>query len=610
MLERARTTPRGGILGALDLYLLGVLLLVVFIAQLKLNNGIASDGALYFAHLRSLVFDHDLQIDAEIRFLGLPARPHHVIPIGPTILWAPLYLLVALGDWIGARAGLWTRESGVALGSTGAYVQATFLVSFATAAAGIVALHLRLRREFGGAIAFLTSVLILGATTLAWYIVSEPSMTHAASFGMVALALVCSERWLVDHLPTRRQAITLGVLFALVVLVRIEDGLFLLFPACALAFGPAARSQSVRARTRVALEMLVGAAPFIVLQALMYAALFASNQFTLVGGEEGYLLISSRWSDVLFSSRHGLFSWTPAVWLGVLGTLLYVRRNRWWAIPALVTFAIMVWLNGSARDWSGGWAFGGRRFTSALAALAPGFAAALDWARRHPLVVLVPAVAVTIGWNTLLMTQFQRDLVPKDEAVRFDKMVRQQADLYVKPPYFYPFAFPANVWFAWREGLPIDKYDLLGAEPFHREMYLPLNEWGSRFLTGGWDDGAGDRFGSRHYLNGATGTILVPLDVPSDLEFSLDIEARAEGAAGSGTATLGVAVNDHAFGDVAMPVGGDRPVRQVFTTPAHAKVWRRGYNRVTISRRDVPAGVPVVVYALRLGPVAHSSASH
>ena len=75
-------------------------------------------------------------------------------------------------------------------------------------------------------------------------------------------------------------------------------------------------------------------------------------------------------------------------------------------------------------------------------------------------------------------------------------------------------------------------------------------------------------------------------------------------------ATLGVAVNDRPFGEIAMPVGGDRPVRQVFTTPAHAKIWRRGYNRVTMTRRDVPAGVPVVVYALRLGPVTQASASH
>src|SRR6266536_4653965 len=173
----------GRVLGAVDVYVLGVLLLFVLLAQIKWNDGVTSDGALYVAHLLSLVFDHDLQIDPELRFLGLPPRPHHVIPIGPTILWAPLYLMVAIGDWLGAAAGLWTRASGVALGSTWAYVEAAFLGSFAAAAVGLTALHLRLRREFGGAIALLTSLLIVGATTLPWYIVAEPSMTHAASFG-------------------------------------------------------------------------------------------------------------------------------------------------------------------------------------------------------------------------------------------------------------------------------------------------------------------------------------------------------------------------------------------------------------------------------------------
>jgi hypothetical protein len=70
-------------------------------------------------------------------------------------------------------------------------------------------------------------------------------MTHAAAFGVVAIALLCSERWLVDRVPTRRLAITLGFLFSLVILVRIEDGLFLLFPAFALAF-PRSNGEKVR----------------------------------------------------------------------------------------------------------------------------------------------------------------------------------------------------------------------------------------------------------------------------------------------------------------------------------------------------------------------------
>src|SRR5439155_6558533 len=134
-----------------------------------------------------------------------------------------------------------------------------------------------------------------------------------------------------------------------------------------------------------------------------------------------------------------LFSWTPLVWAGVIGIVLYVRRNPSWAVPAIVVFVMMTWVNGSARDWSGGWAFGGRRFTSGLAAFAPGFAMALDWGRRRPLALMTPIIAFAIGWNVLLMMQYDRGMLPRDEAARFDTVVRNQAEVYVRPPYFYPF---------------------------------------------------------------------------------------------------------------------------------------------------------------------------
>src|SRR5438874_10774313 len=133
MLEVTRTRS-----SRIDVYLLLLLLLVVLVAQAQWTTGIASDGALYFAHLRSLVFDHDLQIGPEVQALGLPPRPHHVIPIGPTIIWAPAYLLVAVIDWLGAAAGFWPRRTDVLLGLTGPYVQAALLSSFAVAAVGLI----------------------------------------------------------------------------------------------------------------------------------------------------------------------------------------------------------------------------------------------------------------------------------------------------------------------------------------------------------------------------------------------------------------------------------------------------------------------------------------
>jgi hypothetical protein len=579
------------------------MLLAALVAQQSLNNGITSDGALYFAHLRSVVFDRDLDIGPELAALAQPERPHHVVPIGPAIVWAPAYLLVAGLDWLGAAAGMWRRASGVGLGLSRPYIQAALVSSWAAMAAGLVVLHLRVRGEFGGAIALLTSALTLGATTLAWYVIYEPSMTHAVSFGAVATALVLSERWLVERTPSRREAILLGVCFSIVLLVRPEDGVFLIFPAAALVFAPAWRGAPVQARLRVAGAMLAGAAPSIVLQAAALAWLMSANSFTLVGGDDAYLtLFSARWADVLFSSRHGLLSWTPIVWIAWIGTIAYVRRRPLWAIPALITFVVLVWTNGSAHDWSGGWAFGGRRFTSVLAAFAPGLAMTLAGARRRPLLALAPIALVVVAWNALLMTQYQRQLIPRDEAVRFDVMARQQAELAVRPPLFYPFAFPANVIFAWREGLPVDRYDLLGSEPLRREMYLPLNDWGERFLLEGWTNGAGDAFGSAHFLTGAAGTILVPLDVPADVAFAVDVEARAAGEPRGSATRLDVALNGRSFGDIALEIGAAAPTRRAFVAPAGAKLWRHGYNRVTISRpADAAPSTRFIVYALRVG---------
>ena len=589
-----------------DIYLLVALLFGVFVLQQTLNEGVTSDGCLYFAHLRSLVFDGDLQIDPELQLLHLTDRSQHVVPIGPAIVWAPLYLLVTSVDWAAGVAGVWTRASGTARGLTGLYVQAAFFSSFAIAAAGLLALHLRIRRDLGGANALLASLLTLAATPLAWYVIVEPSMTHAASFGVVALALVLTERWLIDRKPSRRQAIMLGCWFALVIVVRPEDGLFLLFPLAALWLAAPHRATPLIERARIAGEMAIGAMPLILAQLVMLSYLRSASSFALTG-DEGYLtLFASEWMNVLFSSRHGLLSWTPAVWIALIGTAIYARRQPLWAIPSLLVFAGLVWINGSAHDWSGGWAFGGRRFTSAAAALAPGFAVALAWLRRHPLAVLVPAVTAIVGWNGLLMTQYDRQMIPRDETVRFDTLVKQQADVYLKPPYFYPFAFPANAWFAWREGLPIDRYDLLGSEPLRKELYLPLNDWSERFLLDGWSNGAGDRFGSRHFLSAQQGTIAVPLDVPSAVPFSVDVEARAEGAADRGMAALDVSVNGHSFGEIALTIGAEAPTRRAFVAPAGSKVWRRGYNRVTIARRDVPLTIPVIVYALRVGPVTQA----
>jgi hypothetical protein len=264
---------------------------------------------------------------------------------------------------------------------------------------------------------------------------------------------------------------------------------------------------------------------------------------------------------------------------------------------------VLAWVNGSAHDWAGGWAFGGRRFVSVLGALGPGLALALFRLRRHPIALLAPASVLLVGWNLTLMTQYHAGAIPRDETISWADVLGPRLGVLARPPLFYPFSFPANVWFAWREGLPAARYDLLGSEPLRQDMYLPLNDWGARFLLDGWENGAGDAFGSRHFLRAAAGTIVMPLDVPATSAIALDVEARADGPSRDGMTSLAVALNGRPFGDIPLAVGATAPSRRAFILPPGARVWRRGYNRVTISQPSpVPPSTQFLVYALRVGP--------
>ncbi|MGE3191577.1 MAG: hypothetical protein AB7N90_17975, partial [Vicinamibacterales bacterium] len=382
------------------------------------THGITSDGAIYFSQLRSVLFDGDLDVAREFAVLGQPPRPHYVVPIGPTLLWLPLYGIVAVIDAAGRAVGAWAAPGDPTAAGLGLpYVRAVLLTSFAAGAAGLAAIHARLRRDFEPGVAALASLLLFGATPLFWYMVYEPSMTHAASFGLVALFVVQADRWVPG--PTPRQAVALGALIGLAFLARPQEALFALYPGLLALSAPGSRGERIGGALRLAGWALLGALPFLLMQGVHTWILLSLYPFR-VAGDGGYLAFgNSRILDVLFSSWHGFLSWTPVAYIAVVGTVAYIRRDWRWAATALVVLAGMAWVNGAAEDWAGGWSFGGRRFTSTLVLLAPGLAMAIDWVRRRPLAALAPLVAAALVWNHLLMVQYTADMLPKDGPVAF-----------------------------------------------------------------------------------------------------------------------------------------------------------------------------------------------
>jgi hypothetical protein len=305
-----------------------------------------------------------------------------------------------------------------------------------------------------------------------------------------------------------------------------------------------------------------------------------ANDFRLFG-QQGYLdPWHSRWIDTLFSSWHGLLSWTPVVYLAVAGTVALVARRRQWGLVALALLVAMAWVNGSTTDWAGGWSFGGRRFTSVLVVLAPGLALAVEFVMRRPQILLGCAAAAAIAWNYGLMVQYSAGMVPKDEPVSFGRVVRQQSELLTRPPYFYPFAFPANVWFAWREGLPVDRYDLLAGEPITPAVDIALDGHGERFLLDGWEAPGGDEWGAHWWLNRSPAVIAVPLAAGGRDATEIELTARTRFEEPAVEARLEVRVNGRPVGQMAVPAHAATTAR--LAVPGTPGLWRRGFNRVEI----------------------------
>ena len=91
-----------------------------------------------------------------------------------------------------------------------------------------------------------------------------------------------------------------------------------------------------------------------------------------------------RWGDpfvteILFSSRHGLLSWSPILWLAIAGFVGFARREPRAAAPLAVILVALTYVNSAVADWWAGGSFGARRFDSLLPIFALGLASSIDF---------------------------------------------------------------------------------------------------------------------------------------------------------------------------------------------------------------------------------------
>ncbi len=397
---------------------------------------IGSDGLGYYAHLRSLIIDHDLHYENEFTDFtpfnhstpnyDIRSETGHVpnkYPIGCSLLWAPFFL-VAHGA---ANAA---NMLGAALPLNGYSMIYEVFIGLGTlfyGGLGIILIYRMLRMFFDRDVALFSIPVFIFSSNVLHYLVNEPSMSHGASMFIVALFAYI---WIKNYGgKTISSYFPLGLASGMMIMVRPQNGLFMILPLLEMIdvarrdrFAPARLSIQLKHGLFYLLTILFTMIPQFIVWKILYGRFIV---YSYTG--EGFNFFEPKLIQTLFSSKHGLISWTPIILFCVLGLLLFMKNER--KIGSfLLTALILQWiLNASWCNWWFGAAYGGRAFMNCTFIFIMGLAAFLqriDFQAKRPFILA--ASMGLVAWNLLFMGQYILGLTPLEDYLSWPTVLKNQ----------------------------------------------------------------------------------------------------------------------------------------------------------------------------------------
>ena len=376
---------------------------------------IDGDALSYYAWLRSVAFDGDIDFSNDYRLLsdelaegswqltplatGLVSNP---APPGAAMLWAPLFLAVGAVVALLNLAGAQIPFDGLAL----PFKISAGVAGIAYATAGAWICYDLARRIYSAAAAFWATLTLWLGGSLLYYSLVSPTYSHAMS--LFAVALFTHAWYRTRGRDDLRRFALLGALAGLAGLVRSQDLIILVIPGLELLAGIWERRWSLPAACGRLAVLCVACAAVFSPQLWAWQTIYGTPVLNPHGGSAYFQWAQPAILQTLFSTRQGLISWTPIVLFGAIGLPWLFRRDRLLAWTTVVTLLLALYVNASAVPWWAGAGFGGRRFVSYLPFLVLGlsaFLASRPMASRPALVRL--ASLFLIGSNVLFLLQYQ-----------------------------------------------------------------------------------------------------------------------------------------------------------------------------------------------------------
>ena len=415
-------------------------LLLIFAFSLPLANPwVRGDGVGYYAFGRAILIQRNLDFTADYQHAntsfrdgrlnesGQPRSDFRTITghlenhftIGPAILWSPF--LVAAHVCV-----LLARTLGSDVAADGFSAPYRIAMAFGTVFYGFLGLFIAFRiakRFVGERWALFATIAVWWASSLPVYMYFNPSWSHAHSAFVVALFFWY---WLeTRENRTIRQWILLGALAGLMLNVYYANVMLLTLVAIeaflalrdAIHSGRPAQaflSAMFLRYTVFALTLFICFLPTLITRYIVYGSPFQTGYIPLPAWSWG----SPYFRQILFSSNHGLFSWTPVLLLSAIGIFLFWRKVPRIGGPAAISVLAFYYFMASYPDWAGISSFGNRFFVSLTVFFILGFAIFLhrfaDRFRSRRTATGSAFVLITcfIFWNLGLMFQWGSHLIP------------------------------------------------------------------------------------------------------------------------------------------------------------------------------------------------------
>ncbi|MFL5801998.1 MAG: hypothetical protein ACJ8CR_09690, partial [Roseiflexaceae bacterium] len=379
--------------------------LMVLLAVFLFRTSMSADGVEYYAYLRSLAVDGDIEFTNELTGPDVPfervptslATPgptgyaQNLASVGPAIIWAPFYLIGSLiarsGNTFGAG---WTID-----GYSLPYIAMINLAGVVSLPVTAWLCYLIARRVAARGIALLAAVTLVAGSAIIDYGLFEAHYPHA----LAAMTVAAYFYWWLRTRPQRTlgQWAVLGLLAGAMALMYWINAILLLLPALDLLppFMQALRARAWRAIGGMfggglifLATLLLAFSPQMIAWMILYGSPFTIPHGSNFAEPHGFKAL-----EMLFSPVHGQLLWAPITFVAMIGMGWYIARRRWEGALVLLAFTLYFLYNATLSSWHGGGPFGLRRIANVLPLLAPGLACLLAWMHQSRINVVDVATA-------------------------------------------------------------------------------------------------------------------------------------------------------------------------------------------------------------------------